>query len=175
MLKALNSFRPPPLEDFLVRTPRLHYFNPETATQVLEDLVCTIDLKTVLESPEVSVLLPPLIAVTVGRVLGSWLESFHLWVSEPGQATLKDVLGDNEPMRKIRYDISYGAFLDIVQKFPDIWEGSKKTLEQVRGMATAEYAKTSKHSAEKNWGLIHGDFWAGKYVLPSAAWMLLLA
>jgi hypothetical protein len=166
MLKALNSFRPPPLENFLVRTPRLHYFDPKTATQVLEDLVGTIDLKTVLESPEVSVLLPPLIAVTVGRVLGSWLRSFHSWVSEPAQVGFKNVLGDNEPMRKIRYGISYGAFLDIVQKFPDIWEGSKKTLGQVQGMATAEYVKTSKDSTEKNWRLIHGDFWTGKYVLP---------
>jgi hypothetical protein len=166
MLKALNSFRPPPLENFLVRTPRLHYFDPKTATQVLEDLVGTIDLKTVLQSPEVSVLLPPLFAVTIGRVLGSWLRSYHSWVSEPAQAGLKDVPGDNESMRKIRFDISYGAFLDVVQKFPAVWEGSQKLLEQVRDMAITEYAKISKDSREKGWGLIHGDFWTGKYVLP---------
>jgi hypothetical protein len=152
----------PPLENFSVRTPHLYFFDPQHATQVLEDLLNTIDLKTVLESPEVSALLPIPVAIVIGRVLGAWLQSFHLWVSEPAQAVLKYVSGDNSPMRKTRYAISYGAFLDVVKRFPDVWEGKQEVLEQVRDMAIAEYAKTSHDSPGKNWGLIHGDFWTGK-------------
>jgi hypothetical protein len=65
-------------------------------------------------------------------------------------------------MRKIRYTISYGAFIDVVKKFPEIWEARKEVLEEVRDMATLEYAKPLQNGAEKHLGIIHGDFWAGK-------------
>jgi hypothetical protein len=154
MLDALNSFRPPPVKNFSIRTPRLYQF--------LEDLTDTIDVKTVLESPEVSNVLSGSISTAMGHAVGAWLWSFHSWVSEPAQSGLEKVMGDNTPMRKIRYAISYGAFLDVVQKFPEIWEAKKKALEEVRDMATEEYAKTPQQNPGKNWGIIHGDFWAGK-------------
>jgi hypothetical protein len=67
-------------------------------------------------------------------------------------------------MRNIRYTISYDAFIDVVQNFPDIWEreGHRRALEEVRDMATAEYAKTTEDKAGNNWGIIHADFWSGK-------------
>lgn len=71
-------------------------------------------------------------------------------------------MGENKPMRKIRYTISYGAFIDIVQKFPEIWEIHRKALKEVKDMAIAEYSKTTPENAEENWGFIHGDFWTGK-------------
>jgi hypothetical protein len=162
MLNTLTSFRPPPVDNVSVRTPRLYQFDRKTDTHVLEDLADTIDVKTVLELPEVSTVLPPSVSNAVGHAIGAWLRSFHSWVSEPAQASLEKLMGNNAPMRKLRYAISYGSFLDVVKKFPKIWEAKKKTLEKVRDMATAEYAKTPQDNAEKNWGVIHGDFWAGK-------------
>ncbi|KAI9678372.1 MAG: hypothetical protein M1822_008018 [Bathelium mastoideum] len=70
-------------------------------------------------------------------------------------------------MRKLRYAISYGAFIDVVQKFPQIWEPKKKALEEVRDMATAEYAKTPQDNVDENWGIIHGDFWTGNILMPN--------
>jgi hypothetical protein len=65
-------------------------------------------------------------------------------------------------MRKIRYSISYGAFIDVVRRFPEIWEPNHKVLEGVRDIATAEYANTSEGKAGEDWGIIHGDFWSRK-------------
>jgi hypothetical protein len=162
MLNALDTFRPPLVENFSIRTPRLYHFDRETDTQVLEDLTDTIDVKTVLQSPERSTVLPPSISTALGHAMGAWLRSFHSWASKPAQAGLEKAIGGNTAMRKIRYMISYGAFLDVVQNFPEIWEANKNVLEEVKDMATAEYAKTPQDSKERNWGIIHGDFWTGK-------------
>ncbi|KAM5496379.1 hypothetical protein McaMca56_004548 [Microsporum canis] len=118
MLKALQLLPSITVDNIHLRTPRLYLFDEKTNTQVLEDLVSTIDLKTVLESPTASTALPHPFATGIGHALGAWLQSFHTWVSEPAPAALLKDLGDNEPMRKIRYSISYGAFTNIVQKFP---------------------------------------------------------
>jgi len=162
MLNALDSFLFTTVDNLSLRTPHLYLSDRKTNTQILEDLSDTIDVKTMLESPTASSVLPHSISSAIGRALGAWLRSFHAWASEPTQADLQRDMGGNKSMRKIRYAISYGAFIDIVQKFPEIWEPRKKTLEEVRDMATAEYAKTAQDNAGENWGVIHGDFWAGK-------------
>jgi hypothetical protein len=163
MLAALQAFRISALSNTLVKTPQLYHFDPTTGTQVLEDLTDTSDLKTVLESPHVTAVLPPSIAETMGCALGAWLQGFHSWAAEPAQVKLDKVIGGNASMRELRYSISYGAFMEIVQKFPDIWYANKTTLEEVVTMAKAEYAM----STGQNWGIIHGDFWSGKQAIPS--------
>ncbi|KAM5457291.1 hypothetical protein MaudCBS49596_000486 [Microsporum audouinii] len=166
MLKALQLLPSITVDNIHLRTPRLYLFDEKTNTQVLEDLVSTIDLKTVLESTA----LPHPFATGIGRALGAWLQSFHTWVSEPAPAALLRDLGDNEPMRKIRYSISYGAFTNIVQKFPKIWERCGITLEEVRDMATAEYSQKPQDKAEDgSWGIIHADFWSGNILIPDNA------
>jgi hypothetical protein len=162
MLESLNLFRWALVEHASVRTPCLYYFDRKTATQVLEDLTDAIDLRTLLESQDVLTILSTSISTSVGHALGAWLRSFHSWVSEPAQAGLKQLVGKNAPMRKIRYAISYGAIIDIVQKFPEIWEEKKEVLEEVRDMATAEYEKSPQENIGGNYGIIHGDFWTGK-------------
>jgi hypothetical protein len=162
MLDALNSFRPYLAQNFAIRSPLLYHFDRETCIQVLEDLVDTIDLKTVLESPKVLTLLPVSISNAMGYALGAWLRSFHSWVSAAAQAGVTRVICDNTPMRKIRFAISYGAFTSVIQKFPEIWEAEKQALEDVKNMATLEYAKAPQANAEESWGVIHGDFWTGK-------------
>ena len=162
MLNALDSFPPTIINNFSLRTPHLYKFDRKANTQILEDLSNTTDVKTILESPIVSTVLPRSISTAMGHALGAWLRSFHSWVSEPAQAGLKRYMGNNTSMRKIRYAISYGAFINIVQNFPEIWEAKKKELEEVRDMATVDYAKTTHENSEESWGIIHGDFWAGK-------------
>jgi hypothetical protein len=165
MLNALTAFRPVLMENISVKTPYLYYFDRETATQVLYDLIDTVDIRTMLESFGGSELLRPSISTNLGHVLGAWLRSFHLWISKPAQAGLRSNVAENTAMRRTRYAISYGAFVDVVKKFPEIWEARKGVLEEVKDMATLEYANTMQDSAEEDWGIIHGDFWAGKYVL----------
>jgi hypothetical protein len=164
MLAALQAFRTSAVSKTLVKTPLLYHFDRTTGTQVLEDLTGTSDLKTVLESPHVTAVLPPSVAETMGCALGAWLQGFHSWVAEPAQVELGKVIGGNTSMRELRYSISYGAFMEIVQKFPDIWNANKTTLEEVVNMAKAEYAMST---GGQNWGIIHGDFWSGKQAIPS--------
>lgn len=162
MLKILDTFPLTTVHNISLRTPHLYQFERKTNIQILEDLSDTIDIKTVLESSTALSVLSRSTSTSIGYALGAWLRSFHLWTSAPAQATLQGIMGDNEPMRKIKYMINYGAFVDIVQKFPEIWETHSKPLQEVRNMAIAEYSKTIQPNAEENWGLIHGDFWAGK-------------
>lgn len=162
MLNALNSFPSTIVDNLYLRTPHLYLFDRKSNTQVLEDLSGAIDMKTVLGSVTASSILPQSFSTAMGRALGAWLRSFHSWTSEPAQADLQRAMGENKAMRKIRYAISYGAFIDIVQKFPEIWEGCRKVLEEVRDMAASEYVKTTKDKTGENWGVIHADFWSGK-------------
>lgn len=162
ILEALYSFRPPMIENVSIKTPRVFYFDGASDTQVLEDLAGTINIKSVLVSPDISTRLPSQLATTVGHSLGVWLKAFHSWVSESAQSQIAKFVMKNEPMRKIRYDISYGAFIEVVQKFPEIWEEKKTALLEVRDMAIVEYAITPDNEVAGNWSVIHGDFWAGK-------------
>jgi hypothetical protein len=162
MLKALDTFPSTTVDNLCLRTPYMYLFNRKTNTQVLEDLSGAINMTIVLESPIALTVLPQSISTAIGRALGAWLRSFHSWVSELVQAGLQRVMIDNKPMRQIRYAISYGAFTDVVQKFPKVWECNRKALEEVRDMANAEYAKTTEDKAGEDWGIIYGDFWSGK-------------
>lgn len=164
MLNALHAFRTPTVSDTSIKSPHLYHLDSKTDTQVLEDLADTIDLKTVLESPHVATLLSPPIAETMGHALGAWLQAFHSWAVEPAQTELCKVVGANTSMRELRYSISYGAFIQVVQKFPDIWDAKKDKLEQVRAMAKVEYATST---GGKDWSVIHGDFWSGKQAIYS--------
>lgn len=164
MLNAFTHFTSTTVDVISLRTPHLYKLNLKTHTQILEDLSDSIDMRTVLKSSTSSTDLPQPISINIGRALGVWLRKFHSWASAPAQANLQKEIGENEPMRKIRYAISYGAFIDIVQKFPEVWErqGYSEALEEVKIMATVEYAKSTEDTSGTNWGIIHADFWSGK-------------
>ncbi|KAI9706172.1 MAG: hypothetical protein M1820_004933 [Bogoriella megaspora] len=91
----------------------------------------------------------------MGHALGVWLRTFHSWVSEPAQIDMQKTIGKNKSMRQLKYKISYGAFLGVIQKFPEIWERYSKVLEEVRDMAAAEYTESVQDNAENNWQIIH--------------------
>jgi len=162
MLKALYAFSSTTVDNLCLRTPRMYLFDQKTNTMVLEDLSDAIDITAVLDSPTGLNVLTKSISTTIGCALGAWLRSFHCWASEPAQADLRKVIFDNKPMRQVRYSISYGAFTDVVQKFPDVWESNRRVLEEVRDMATREYVNTNEEKEGDAWGVIHGDFWSGK-------------
>lgn len=162
MLYALNDFRSSTTA--AVKSPKLHLFIRDANIQVLEDSPSAVDLKTYFVSPTANDVLPAPVAASIGRDVGAWLRSFHEWSFSP-KSGLRD-LGDNEPMRKLKYAITYDSFLKVLgNSFPELLEGHRETLEQVKAAATKEFEKTSKEESwGKDWGFIHGDFWTGKQV-----------
>lgn len=162
MLNALNNFPSTNITDQVsLKAPRLYLFNRETNTQVLEDFPEALNLKSILVSPTANSILSQSFATSIGHTLGSWLRSFHTWASAPAQADLRKEIEKNEPMRKLKYLVTYDSFIQVVEKFPEILEGSRKTLEDVKDMATKEFERTVGEAGE-DWGIIHGDFWTGK-------------
>lgn len=65
-------------------------------------------------------------------------------------------------MRKLKYLITYDSFIEVVEQFPEILGGNKKTLENVKDMAAKEFQKMARDMRAEDWGIIHGDFWTGK-------------
>ncbi|KAI1751509.1 kinase-like domain-containing protein [Xylaria castorea] len=162
MLDVLNDL---PSGISRIKAPRLHLFIGDTNLQVLEDFPTTADLKSLFVSPNANGILTPPLAASIGHDIGSWLRSFHDWSTSPN-GRLKDI-GDNEPMRKLKYAVTYDAYLKVLENhFPDLLEGHRPLLEQVRNAATKEFRKVSEDQDEGNsWGLIHGDFWTGNVLL----------
>jgi hypothetical protein len=158
MLDAMASIQVLLEDGTFVRTPRLYRFEDTTTTQIIEDLSHTIPLTDALisEAPF------PHGAFTCGEALGIWLRHFHSWSADAPQARLRGSVYENAAMRKIRYDISYGAFVDILKGFPEIWRAKGHVLEEVERMATAEYARVPRNESNMSWGIVHGDFWSGK-------------
>lgn len=146
-----------------VRSPRLYLFDRKTNTQVLEDCLDTTDLKTILISPMVKKILPGTSPASVGHDIGSWLRAFHQWASDPGQAALRKTIKRNTEARKLKYKITYDSFVEILETYPQLVEGHVEKLENIRDAMTAEFKlEQSPQGDNGSWGLIHGDFWAGK-------------
>ncbi|KAK3680603.1 kinase-like domain-containing protein [Podospora appendiculata] len=171
MLRALDSlgqnFRAP--SGTTVRTPRLYMRSLETNTQVLEDFADTIDLKSLLVSPNANVVFTSSVASSIGRDLGSWLRAFHVWAGEKAQASLLTEISQNDAMRKLKCQVTYDSFVNVLGNFPELSlsEGNDATLEDVRNMATEDFKRAAGAEGDEDWGLIHGDFWSGNVLLPN--------
>ncbi|KAF2968557.1 hypothetical protein GQX73_g5045 [Xylaria multiplex] len=155
MLDALNDFSSGVAG---IKAPRLYLFIRDTNIQVLEDFPDAIDLKSILVSLTWNPILMKSVAASVGYGIGAWLRSFHNW-SMSRNGRLKNI-GNNEPMRKLKYAITYDSHLRILENnFPALLEGHRLALEQVKDAAMKEFEKVSKDGDEdRNWGFIHGDF-----------------
>lgn len=165
MLQALSDFPPSTTStSVVVKIPGLYLFNQETNTQILEDLHQTTDLKTILHSPASNIhSYPGGNPFVLGHVLGSWLRSFHEWGSAAEQTSLCAKIARNQSMRKLKCQITYGSFLEILQLYPQIVEGHVETLLAVKDAMTAEFQVDHQPTCDtEDWGLIHGDFWSGK-------------
>lgn len=161
-IRGIHAQKNFPYTATIVKVPHLYLFNQETNTQVLEDIAGAVDLETILVSPTVNDTLSQSLSTSIGRALGSWLRSFHNWISAPSQVDLRIEIGENEPMRKLKYLITYDSFIEVVEQFPEILGGNKKTLENVKDMAAKEFQKMARDMRAEDWGIIHGDFWTGK-------------
>jgi len=167
MLNALNNFSPiVTAEQTLVKAPLLYQFDREAYIQVVEDLSNTIDLKAILVSPAADEILTQTVATSIGYNLGLWLQSFYRWASAPAQADLRAKISGNGAMRKLKRQVTYDSFIRVMENFPDILEGSRGTVEDVRTMAAREFEHMDDGGGggREDWGIIHGDFWSGKYV-----------
>ncbi|KAI5860079.1 kinase-like domain-containing protein [Durotheca rogersii] len=151
----------------LVRTPHLYLFDQSTSTQVLQDIPDAVDLKTILVSPTANVPLSQPLATSIGYALGSWLRSFHSWASTQSRdgAHRGAEIGPNEPMRKLKYLVTYGSFIGNLEQFPDVLGDHRKTLEEVKLMAADEFEKSGADAHGDEWGIIHGDFWSGNILI----------
>lgn len=158
MLDEMASFQVRSEDYTCIRTPRLYRFDDTTTTQIMEDLSNTSPLTDALISKAPF----PYGAFACGEALGLWLRRFHSWSADAPQTHLRELVYENVAMRKIRYKISYGAFVDILKKFPEIRRAKGHILEEVERMATAEYARLPHIEPSLSWGIIHGDFWSGK-------------
>ncbi|KAK1763380.1 kinase-like domain-containing protein [Phialemonium atrogriseum] len=162
----LNSLQNSSSTSTSVKTPRPFLFDRETNAQVLEDVPDSVDLKSILVSPEANHLLIRPLATCIGRDMGTWLRSFHDQCLAPAQADLRAEIGRNEPMR-LKYLITYHRFIEVLENFPKVLEGCRKTLEDGKGMAAREFEiwATEPDEGRGDWGVIHGDFWSGNVLV----------
>lgn len=160
----------------VVRTPRLYLYDPETNTQIIEDFVNTTDLKSVLFSPNKGhdSLLPPFLpeyssVSSIGYNLGSWLRAFHTWSSPsaPEAASLRAQMWRNDWTRKVKHRYTYDSVLRVLGNYSEILlRGFESTLEDFRDGIAEEFGRASPSFIEEGkeeYGIIHGDFWMGKY------------
>lgn len=159
MLSALNNF---PNIASLVRVPHLYFFDHRTNTQVLEDIAGVVDLKTFLVSPASNIVLSRSAATSIGHALGTWLRYFHSWTSAPSQAGLRVEIGTNEPMRKLKYRITYDSFITVLEQFPEVLGDNREKLTEIKENITRDFNRTTMQDQGEEWGIIHGDFWTGK-------------
>ena len=130
MLNSLSSF---PYTASNVKVPHLYLFDRETNTQILEDIRGVVDLKTIFLSPTANDILFHSLATSIGRALGSWHRSYHSWVSAPSQTELRADIGHNEPMRKLKYLITYDSFIKVLDPIPGDNRGSQEDLGRCQG------------------------------------------
>ncbi|KAJ2991565.1 hypothetical protein NUW58_g2467 [Xylaria curta] len=150
-----------------VKTPRIHLFIRALNIQVLEDFPGTVDLKSIFVSPTADDVLTTIVATSIGYNIGAWLRSFHdRSMSRNGK--LKN-LGNNQSMRRLKHTITYDAYIKVLENgFPSLLEGHRPLLEQIRNAAAGELERVPKvEDEDRNWVLIHGDFWSGNVLVPT--------
>lgn len=133
----------------------------------MEDLPESSDLKTWLLSPEGMRIDRPE-ATAIGHTLGSWLASFHAWVSQDEQIALRNKLAENKSMQQLKNVINYDRLLKMIDIYPHILEESRSVFERVRAHAAQEistHASDSANIGDDGWGPIHGDFWTGNILI----------
>lgn len=162
-LRAVQQLAPTSTKVYCVRTPRLLYFDAESATQVQEYLPKTLDLKAYalkhLSRPAVSPSADPsekANMVELGRGLGQWLRNLHDWAAAPEQQWLRAKARMNKEMQGIKFTYNYERLLGQLDKFPSTLGAAKTTFIEVVAMVKAELEEKDKLQ------VIHGDFWTGK-------------
>ena len=147
-----------------VITPRLLLADRTANLMVMEDVAGMTDLHSIMKSNNANAQVPVPAAAAIGKTLGAWLRRFHEWGSAPEQSILVEKVAQNRSMRNLKLKITYDIFIGVIEDFPDIMGDLRSILDEIRQMAVGEFAKEPGHDSKAGWGLIHGDFWTGKYV-----------
>lgn len=134
--------------DASIRPPRHYYFDPQTNTQVMEDIPHCERLRDYLLSAA-SKDIHPATATSVGETLGVWLASFHSQDWSHIEKRLPAALEANKCLWRNVHDSMYEYILSLYDD-PTIREGAQQTLARVN----------AKRSAA-----IHADFSTKKCVL----------
>lgn len=124
----------------------------------MEDLPNSLDLKSFLLS-DLAKGVSEAAGHTLGRSIGTWLQSFHGWASQPEQAECRSLLAQNESMKELKFFVNYSMLMDTIANFPGILEESRSVFGTLKDFATVEMKKSHQ---ENGIGIIHGDFWTGK-------------
>ncbi|KAF3012249.1 hypothetical protein E8E14_011172 [Neopestalotiopsis sp. 37M] len=172
LLKSLINLATRSTESTIVKAPGVYIFDRDANIQVLEDLADTDGLKTILLSPDAELKLPS--PKVLGHSLGKWLRSFHAWALAPEQAAVRSKMGQNDPMRKLKYSYTFGTVLEVLGDHPSILDGNMKTLQSIQDVVIKDFERPATEG-EEHWGLIHGDLWSGNMLLPKTPWKEVLS
>ncbi|KAJ5290962.1 hypothetical protein N7478_000213 [Penicillium angulare] len=96
MLRRLESacFQPLLCRGISVRSPRFYDFNPQTTTQIMEDVANSERLFDMTKQMDHS------IATEIGEALGKWLGCFHDWASKQDDPGLLKTLEPNHAVQE---------------------------------------------------------------------------
>ncbi|KAI9743854.1 MAG: hypothetical protein M1818_002588 [Claussenomyces sp. TS43310] len=159
MLGALSSLPASNYKNVHVTTPKLYTYEEKTATLLISDYPCSLELKEYLTVYGATA--PPSQVLRLGISLGNWLKSFHMWASAPQQEMLREQMKKNSQMQNLKYLLNYGRLEASIDFYPDILEGSRTTFRDI-----ATHFKEELNADEGT--LIHGDFWSGNILLKDA-------
>jgi len=157
ILEHLGALPPSQSGDWTVRTPKAVHFDPVLYNQVQEYKPAAMSLKDYalkhFGSPSPAL---ETSCVGLGVALGKWLRTFHDWVNDEKQNSLRQLAEKNKELQGIKHYINYGGLSERIESFPSILEESRALLEEVGQVTGQEIADSSKLS------IVHGDFWTGK-------------
>ncbi|KAF4438586.1 hypothetical protein FACUT_4861 [Fusarium acutatum] len=139
--------------------------NAQRGIAVQQDFRHSTDIASIIRSTELSSLWTQSQALSISQEIGHWLRHFHERASEPKQADFRSRVGCNEPMQRLKHEVTYGTFTDVLKKFPDILEKNYGVLERVKERAELELQNLISGKDGLNRGMIHGDCWMGNVLL----------
>lgn len=138
-----------------VTTPLLYHFVERENIQVIEYFAGVVTVNEVLLS------LTDSQTASIGGSIGSWLRAFHDWTSEPGQAKIRTMMANNKEMRALKWKITYEQGMQVLDRFADVLtEEGREMWEEIKSSRVHE--EESEEGCDEV-GIIHGDFWSGKY------------
>lgn len=147
-----------------VLTPRSLLYLPSPRIQIIEDLHSALDCANLLRPHSDGI--PLSLWSDVGFALGEWLRALHRWTQEPEQGHLRSTMEGNKASRDLKWQTTYGTIVDIARTFPIITEEGLDVLKEVREKAEREQEDAAQRAVNEDtesYGIIHSDFWTGKY------------
>ncbi|KAH7147841.1 kinase-like domain-containing protein [Fusarium sp. MPI-SDFR-AT-0072] len=143
--------------------------NAHRGIAVQQDFRHSTDIASIIRSTELSSLWMRSKALSTSQEVGHWLHCFHEWASEPQQADFRGKIGCNEPMQRLKHKVTYGAFIEILNNFPDILQRNIRVLEKVKERAELELLDLTSGKDRPHRRMIHGDCWMGNVLLSKYA------